>query len=465
MSSGFSYGSSGYPHAQELTDYNMEETQPMEEPPKVWGRLLLSPNDISEKAFTLKKGYFDLMEREPSVTFTATSTGNPEREILFQGVICSRKHVAVLSYDEGDEAWRVQYNPEKLKMKIFVGDREASAETVVADKDWITFRPPASKSPSHDPPASHIGFRFHNLATPGRKLLTYYNTHAVHGVPNTLLATLKTDTNVVYTVKARRAPRNHEQLVITEISFLEGLSEAAPSSICRLHDYFFNQDGTYDIILKPFAGGPLADLIEKRDGLSERMTKGLIEQLCNGVKYLHSNLIVNGNLNLTTVMVTDWNQSDVRAPRLQITDFGQAKRVDPDAVRSDEVYYDDRQACGIIAWKCMEGNKLSIFIGEEDADRDFECELASTTLNITSLHSLVVGFDKEGYRLWPSDAVIRFIRALLNKPESGPMSLLMDVDNSGPMSMADAVKDPWLKENALRYPAQFGFKFPVNLNA
>ncbi|KAJ7048135.1 kinase-like domain-containing protein [Mycena amicta] len=460
MSSGFSYGSSGYPQAQELTDYNMEETQPMEEPPKVWGRLLLSPNDISEKAFTLKKGYFDLMEREPSVTFTATSTGNPEREILFQGVICSRKGVAILSYDEGDEAWRVQYNPEKLLMKIFVGDREAS-ETVVADKDWITFRPAASKSPSHDPPASHIGFRFHNLATPGRKLSTYYDIHTVHGVPNTHQATLETDPKVVYTVKARRVPRNHENLVITEISFLERLSEDAPSSICRLHDYFFNQDGTYDIILKPFAGGPLADLIEKRDGLSERMTKGLIEQLCNGVKYLHSNRIVNGNLNLTTVMVTHWNQSDVRAPQLQITDFGQAVLIRSDA--SDKVYYDDRQACGIITWKCMEGNKVSIFIGEEDADGDFECNLEFATLNITSLHSLVVGFDKDGYRLWPSDAVIRFIRALLNKPEkSGPMSQLMDIEDSGPMSMADAVKDPWLKENALRYPAQLGFKFPVN---
>nr|GAT46904.1 predicted protein [Mycena chlorophos] len=284
----------------------------------------------------------------------------------------------------------------------------------------------------------------------------------------------------VYVVKTITCPHDDSgSKVPDELIILEHVRLAQNPNTCQLYDYFLNQDKSYDLVIQVLDGRTLADVLAERNGLglTERKTKAIIRALCDALGSLHSRGIVHRNLKLSTVLV------NVKGGQVQITDFGRACEVDhngavifdaagPEEYDANEdedageedgdapenttqydenaAYYDvdspahDLRALGLITWKCLAGDRHSLYIQRRNPHKDFSKRRAEReqarriTLATQSLSQIIVGHDLDNDPIQLNRFGIDFIRGFV-KPEERVGS------QSGiPLTIRDALVHEWL---------------------
>ncbi|KAF7315918.1 Protein kinase domain-containing protein [Mycena indigotica] len=276
-----------------------------------------------------------------------------------------------------------------------------------------------------------IEFQFHSLKIGGRKVLEFFDVAPVRYYLSTFAASGKfleigSKKRNVYAIRAMtKANGTGWNTRINEILFMKKLSSGKDNArhyLRAIADYFVNVDRSIDIVLEPFEGTTLGAFLELRESLSERLTKHLMLQLCQGVAYVHRQLIVHNNVDLTTILV----DSKFPPQTVKISGFENASAAHPAALEvqpegpgyakpevSAETYYEDRYACGIVAWKCMAGMTTSVYAHVSLPENDF-CNYPSDnlTLRLSDLCTIVVGYDKEGQEVHLSTMGCQFIEEL-----------------------------------------------------
>ncbi|KAJ7901839.1 kinase-like domain-containing protein [Mycena olivaceomarginata] len=240
---------------------------------------------------------------------------------------------------------------------------------------------------------------------------------------------------------------NHQIDGQREIDLMKTL---AHPNVCRLRDYFWNADGSIDLVLDYLDGGDLLSFISEKQGLSERMTKHLMRQLCEALAFIHSKNVAHRDLKPENILLT----SD-RPPVLKIADFGLAKMVSPEAklesLCGTPMYLApefalhmihgtgygkelDCFALGAICYHCilvlrpLYSNMLegAYLIEQVKPDREVDWP---------TLEQHEFGNDKEGYPIYLSSAGRHIIRGLM---ESDPKQRL---------TAAQALQHPWFEFN------------------
>ncbi|KAJ7262164.1 kinase-like domain-containing protein [Mycena haematopus] len=231
----------------------------------------------------------------------------------------------------------------------------------------------------------------------------------------------------------------------------------AHPNVCRLREYFWNADGSLvHLVLEHLSGGDLFSFIQANEGLSERMTKHLMRQLCEALAFIHSKNIAHRDLKPENVLLT----TD-RPPILKIADFGLAKMVSPEArlrsICGTPMYLApefglhmiygtgygmelDCFALGAVCYMCIA--KLRPLYSDMPHG---VCLMAHVTpdrrVDWQTLEECVISKDKEGYDVYFSSTGRHFVRGLL---ESQPERRL---------TMVQALQHEWLQFNqAELYP-------------
>ena len=143
--------------------------------------------------------------------------------------------------------------------------------------------------------------------------------------------------------RARREDENFKQEVAVKLMrasleirpeavrrFLEErqiLAGLAHPNIARLLDGGYTSEGTPYIVMEYVAGTPITDYCA-RNGLDLKARLHLFLQLANGVQFAHQHLVIHRDIKPANVLVTGEG-----TPKL--LDFGIAKLLDPEAVRTE----------------------------------------------------------------------------------------------------------------------------------
>ncbi|KAJ7141162.1 kinase-like domain-containing protein [Mycena epipterygia] len=253
---------------------------------------------------------------------------------------------------------------------------------------------------------------------------------------------------------------SHEISVKREIDIMKKLDHP---NVCRLRDHFWNADGSIDLVLDYIAGGDLYTFINRYNGLSERMTKHLMRQLCEALAFIHSNNITHRDLKpdarSSLFHVSDLAKHDPqnillttdRPPVLKIADFGLAKMVDyttrlqsicgtpmylaPEFVlhmfhQTGYHMHIDCFAAGGISYNCIRAMR-AIYSDLPEGPYLLEHVKLDRTIDWASLDHHILSIDQEGYPVYLSSEGRRFIRGL------------MDIDPKSRMNMSEALEHAW----------------------
>ncbi|KAF7376156.1 Pkinase-domain-containing protein [Mycena sanguinolenta] len=315
--------------------------------------------------------------------------------------------------------------------------------------------PPPGDTTMRDFPSTWLGFTFHDLASPVRALLKEYELLEKVGSGSfaDVYKILDKESSKVFAVKAIRANssgpyklRDEGTITVQELEVqreIELMKTLDHPNVCRLVDQFWNADGSFDLVLEYVAGGNLSTFIKKGDGLSERMTKRLMRQLCEAVAFFHSKNVVHRDLKPENILLTGDSP-----PNLKIADFGIGNwLISPETKL--------RTICGTPMYLAPElalhmdlaldpniGLKKAPGYGKEvDCFSSgvvcYECIAArlppDPTADWNVLDTRVIGTDKEGYHVYFSSAGRDFVRGLMKK------------DPAQRLTMAQALQHEWFR--------------------
>lgn len=92
-----------------------------------------------------------------------------------------------------------------------------------------------------------------------------------------------------YALKSRvQSTRESTQAMHNELRILQLCAKNPHPSIPRLVDFFFDTNGTIEIVTELMRGGELFDDIHKTSGMSEDRARIVFEQIASGLAHLHS---------------------------------------------------------------------------------------------------------------------------------------------------------------------------------
>ncbi|XP_068781196.1 death-associated protein kinase 1 isoform X2 [Struthio camelus] len=209
------------------------------------------------------------------------------------------------------------------------------------------------------------------------------------------------------------------------------LKEIRHPNVIALHDVYENKTDVI-LILELVAGGELFDFLAEKESLTEEEATEFIQQILNGVQYLHSLQIAHFDLKPENIMLLDRN---VPKPRIKIIDFGLAHKIDfgnkfknifgtPEFVAPEIVNYEplgleaDMWSIGVITYILLSG--ASPFLGETKQE---------TLANVSAVN---YEFEEEFFS--NTSALAKdFIRRLLVK------------DPKKRMTIQDSLLHPWIK--------------------
>nr|GAT46913.1 predicted protein [Mycena chlorophos] len=212
---------------------------------------------------------------------------------------------------------------------------------------------------------------------------------------------------------------------------LAGESHRTCKHVWQLLEEDVKANGFVDLKVRELEGQFLKDLIKHHHGFSEVLTQRLILQLVRGIAYIHENNIAHCNINLETVVVELRVEAGKPELHLQITDFAHA------AWQGVELCAHDIAACGLIAWKCVEGNRGSVFSGDRDIHDDFK------NLRKPALHDQLRLPDLVQLKLYQTKEGIQ--TGLTHTGTTKGVVFINTYTLPIPgVEMREALKDPWL---------------------
>ncbi|CAG8680007.1 27058_t:CDS:2 [Dentiscutata erythropus] len=126
-------------------------------------------------------------------------------------------------------------------------------------------------------------------------------------------------TNIDYALKiiSKKVIKGKEQMLTTELDVLKQVDHP---NLVTLHDLFETKENVY-IITDLANGGELYNQLEQKGHYTEKDAAHLIEQVLQGVAYLHDNDIVHRDLKPENLLFSDATPNS----KLMITDFGLSK--------------------------------------------------------------------------------------------------------------------------------------------
>ncbi|KAJ7140514.1 kinase-like domain-containing protein [Mycena crocata] len=113
-----------------------------------------------------------------------------------------------------------------------------------------------------------------------------------------------------------------EASILREVNIMKSLHHP---NVCMLLEYFENPNGSVDLVLEYMEGGSLRTFMNEnsgRHGLSERMSRHLVYQICQALKHIHLLNITHRDLKPENILL-----DGVMPPKLKIADFGLSKLV------------------------------------------------------------------------------------------------------------------------------------------
>ncbi|XP_067425583.1 death-associated protein kinase 2-like isoform X1 [Emydura macquarii macquarii] len=227
--------------------------------------------------------------------------------------------------------------------------------------------------------------------------------------------------------KGSRLGLDREQ-VEREVSILQQLEHP---NILRLHDLFASK-AEMVLVLELIRGGELFDFIAEKEMLTEAEAIEFLQQILQGVAYMHSRNVAHFDLKPENIMLLE---KDVPNPKIKIIDFGLAQKLEdgvtfkslcgtPQYIAPEVINYEplnsatDMWSIGVITYILLSG--MSPFQGETDAE---------------TLSNVVAGSYEfeEKYFSETTEMAKDFIRQLLVKE---PRSR---------MTAAECLVHPWIK--------------------
>ncbi|KAJ7092082.1 kinase-like domain-containing protein [Mycena belliarum] len=438
-----------YPETQEQRQ--LTPPPPEERNPNLWGFL-----ETEEGCPSIPKPRYDLFRAQPEVTIGR----NPESTIRIRHAN-SLNHATIRWDGVKNGASQVVITDHGSKNKTFVdGSRvRPGMPRKLVHMAEISFGSPQPPPPGNtDTP--DFRFTFHDLASSIREVKEHYVFGEILGAGTfgTVYKAHDRDGRV-FAVKAIKGGMGrddwnshggsttpHQVMARREIEIMRALEHP---NICRLHDHFWNRDESIDLVLEFIDGGDLMKLIVDYRGLSERMTKHVMRQVCNALAFMHSKNITHRDLKPENILVTA-----ARPPVVKIADFGLAKLIDPARLASMSI-------CGTPIFAAPE--LIQHVHGRKGYNQGVDCYAAGLILciclcsMIDTLYGLMpdgvygwkhapngpivdwaeleksVGKDREGYPVYFSTRALYFVRRLL------------ETDPKTRMTMAEACAHPWFE--------------------
>ncbi|XP_029436244.1 death-associated protein kinase 2-like isoform X1 [Rhinatrema bivittatum] len=216
--------------------------------------------------------------------------------------------------------------------------------------------------------------------------------------------------------KGSRLGLDREQ-VEREVFILQQLEHP---NIMRLHDVFASK-AEMVLVLELISGGELFDFIAEKEALSEAEAIEFLEQILEGVAYMHACHIAHFDLKPENIMLLEKNMP---RPKIKIIDFGLAQKIEdgvtfkslcgtPQYIGPEVINYEplssatDMWSIGVITYILLSG--MSPFQGETDSE------------TLTNVVSGNYEFD-ERYFKQTSELAKDFIRELLMKEPKDRMT-------------------------------------------
>ncbi|KAJ6538802.1 kinase-like domain-containing protein [Mycena vulgaris] len=444
----------GYPETQEQRQPT--PPPPEETNPKLWGYLQRYPGNR-----LVPQERYDLYKDRPEVTI-----GRDPRNTIVIPNGTSGFHAKLRwgGVQNGVSQVTIEDNASKNRTYVEGTRVRPGIPRALKNEAEISFAL-AQEPPPGDTTMQDFRFIYYDLASPKRGVLEEYQIQdeVGFGCYARVYKAYNKQGNV-FAVKAIAAnkssklrwtsldesltqPTEHEYAVQREIDIMKSLDHP---NVCRLQTHFWNADGSIDLVLEYMNGGSLFDFIVKHDGLSERMTKHLMRQLCEALAFIHSHNITHRDLKPENVLLT----MD-RPPVLKIADFGLAKLVDSTArlqticgtpmylapefiahmfklFNSGYHIHIDCFAVGAIAYNCITALR-PIYSNIPEGPYLLKHVKVDRAIDWVSFDQHILGSDKEGYPTYLSTEGRRFIRRL------------MEHDPQTRMTMAAALEHAWLR--------------------
>ncbi|KAJ7760936.1 kinase-like domain-containing protein [Mycena metata] len=321
------------------------------------------------------------------------------------------------------------------------------ASRTLRNKEEISFissQPP----PPGDTAMADLRFIYYDLASPVRGVLERYHLGEVagRGTFSTVYKAYDRKEGTLYAVKAIHADKSlkmkwsRDNDTITQQQHtiqreVDVMTQLTHPNISRLLDYFWNADGSIDLVLEYMLGGDLHDFIIQHNGLT----------------FIHSKNIAHRDLKPENVLLT----TD-RPPILKIADFGLAKMVDYEArlyticgtaeylapemglhmIHSTGYGKElDAFAVGGIYYGCVTVLKPLYSNAPPGPYLLEHVRLPDRKVDYRSIEQHVISVDKEGYPVYLSTQGRQFLRGL------------MEFDPAKRLTMVQALAHPWLAFN------------------
>ena len=128
--------------------------------------------------------------------------------------------------------------------------------------------------------------------------------------------------NKIYALKRRiHSTKESTAAMHNELRILQICAKSQHPSIPRLVDFFFDTNGTIEIVTDLMRGGDLYDhIMEGKMGMSEDCARTVFEQIASGLHHLHSLGIGHRDIKPENIMFTDESHKDIK-----IMDYDLAK--------------------------------------------------------------------------------------------------------------------------------------------
>ncbi|KAJ7162181.1 kinase-like domain-containing protein [Mycena filopes] len=434
-----------------------ERIEPTPSPPDpvrdaaLWGYLQRYPGD----AFVPWERY-DLRRDCPVVTFGR----HPKNTISLSHDLTCSLHATLRWVGVQNGVSVVTFEDHSGNGSYVEGTKLLKSSRTLRNKEEISFGSPQAPPPGN---TSIKDFRFiyHDLASPPRGVLERYELGEIagRGTFATVYKAYDKKDGKIFAVKAIHRHKSLKLQTNTEGETvnpqhllvrreIDAMTKLRHPNISCLVDHFWNADGSIDLVVDWMAGGDLHGFIQQHNGLSERMTKYLMRQLCEALAFVHGNDIAHRDLKPENILLT----TD-RPPILKIADFGLAKLVD----------YETRltSICGTPMYLAPEfrlhmihgtgyGKELDVFAAggsmynciafcralySDMPEGRFLLEHArekpDREVDYRTIEEHVISVDREGYPVYLSTHGRHFLRGLM---ESDPVKRL---------TMVQALAHPW----------------------
>ncbi|KAJ7502440.1 kinase-like domain-containing protein [Mycena galericulata] len=443
------------PASQEDLPDTQEQSQSTPPPretrdPNLWGYLQRYPGNT-----LVPQERYDLYRNQPEVTIGRA----PASTIRIPHLKISVKHATLRWKGVVNGVSRVMITDDGSTNHTFIDGtvvKPHEPRSIPNDAE-ISFAQPQPPPPGNDT-MDDFRFIYHDLASPTRGVLEEFDLQEVigRGCFGVVTKAYSRRDGTMFAVKSINPGQSSKDLtkidkdrqaVLDEIKVMQALEHP---NICKLQMWFQNPDQGIDIVLEFMAGGDLFAFIVKYGGLSERMTKHLMRQLCEALGFIHSQEITHRDLKPENVLLT----TD-RPPVLKIADFGLAKMV-KDELRLSTIcgtpmylapefldhikhktgyprFTIDVYSAGGVMHNCVAYLKpiyLNMPVGIAPT---LEHVKANRTIDWASFDQKIVGLDKEEYPIRPSSEARLFIRGL------------METDPAQRLTMPQALKHNWLR--------------------